>query len=79
MLVTSCVSCAFQLSHAQKSVPVFHYLELLYDWRVQWTAADQFMRLRFLFDDPIPPEEKSHRTFVELTGASERDGEGEEA
>lgn len=79
VLVTSCVSCAFQLSHAQKSVPVFHYLELLYDWRVQWTAADQFMRLRFLFDDPIPPEEKSHRTFVELTGASERDGEGEEA
>ncbi len=65
-LVTSCVSCAFQLSHAQSSVPVFHYLELLYDWRVQWTAADQYMRLRFLFDEPAPEAPSSHRTFVGL-------------
>ena len=35
-VVTACVSCAFQLSTAQRAVPVFHYLELLYDWRVDW-------------------------------------------
>lgn len=49
-IVTPCVSCAYLLSALQKDVPVFHYLELLYDWRVDWEHAEQYMKLRFLFD-----------------------------
>ncbi len=64
-IVTACVSCAFQLSVAQQAVPVFHYLELLYDWRIDWTHADLYMKLRFLFDD-ASDEESSGRAFVGL-------------
>ena len=67
-VVTACVSCAFQLSTAQRAVPVFHYLELLYDWRVDWAHADQYMKLRFLFDAE-PPAEAGNRAFVGLEGA----------
>lgn len=51
-IVTACVSCAFQLATKQDAVPVFHYLELLFDWRIDWRAADAYMKLRFLFDEP---------------------------
>ena len=50
-LVSACMSCTFLLSTAQRDLPVFHYLELLYDWRIPWDYADQYMKLRFLFDD----------------------------
>ena len=56
-LVTACMSCAFLLSQLQKDVPVFHYLELLYDWRIQWDYADQYMKVRFLFDDALGARE----------------------
>ena len=69
-VVTACVSCAFQLSTAQRAVPVFHYLELLYDWRVDWAHADQYMKLRFLFDAE-PPAEAGNRAFVGLEGADD--------
>lgn len=78
-IVTACVSCAFQLSMAQMAVPVFHYLELLYDWRVDWRGADQYMKLRFLFDEP--DEAGSGRVYAglagEAAGAAGADGEGE--
>lgn len=70
-IVTACMSCAFLLSKEQSDVPVFHYLELLYDWRIDWAAIPPYMTLRFLFDEPAPSEE-SRRTFVGLdAGAAE--------
>lgn len=66
-IVTACVSCAFMLSVAQHAVPVFHYLELLYDWRINWAHVDQYMKLRFLFDD-ASDEQASGRAFVGLEG-----------
>ena len=75
-LVTVCMSCAFLLSKQQKDVPVFHYLELLYDWRIDWDGMPPYMTLRFLFDEPSQTEE-SRRTFVSLDSdktAQEPDG-----
>ena len=66
-IVTACMSCAFLLSREQRDVPVFHYLELLYNWRIDWDATPPYMSLRSLFDEPAPAEE-SHRTFVGLGG-----------
>ena len=51
-IVAACVSCSFLLSVSQWRVPVFHYLELLFDWRIDWRAADAYMTLRFLFAEP---------------------------
>lgn len=73
-IVTPCVSCSFQLTMAQAELPVFHYLELLYNWRIDWAHADMFMKLRFLFDDLEPAEaqeQKSNRAFVSLESAKE--------
>lgn len=67
-IVTACVSCAFMLSTAQHAVPVFHYLELLYDWRINWAYADQYMKLRFLFDD-ASDNQAGGRAFVGLESA----------
>lgn len=50
-IVTACMSCAFQLNVAQDLVPVVHFLELLYQWRVDWASAPWWMKLRFLFDE----------------------------
>lgn len=50
-LVTACMSCTFLLSVMHPDLPVFHYLELLYDYRIPWEYADQYMKLRFLFED----------------------------
>ncbi|MDO5117834.1 MAG: (Fe-S)-binding protein [Eggerthellaceae bacterium] len=70
-IVTVCVSCAFQLSMAQRRVPVFHYLELLYNYRIDWYSADAWMKLRFLFDESLGVDEfqKSHRSFIGLEKA----------
>ena len=72
-IVTACVSCSFQLTMAQHQVPVFHYLELLYNWRIDWAHSDMFMKLRFLFDDvaDAPAEGKSNRAFVSLEASKE--------
>ena len=69
-IVTACVSCAYQLTAAQKAVPVYHYLELLYNWRIPWAAADQYMKLRFLFDESLGVVEAAggDRPFVGLGG-----------
>lgn len=50
-IVTACVSCAFSLVGSGCSVPVFHYLELLFNWNIPWHFAEGYMKLRFLFDD----------------------------
>lgn len=71
-IVTACVSCTFQLTMAQRAVPVFHYLELLYDWRIDWAHVDQYMKLRFLFDSPREQGTDSNpRAFVGLEAGSE--------
>lgn len=87
-IVTACMSCTFLLSKEQHDVPVFHYLELLYNWRIDWPNTPPYMTLRFLFDEPEPSEE-SRRTFVGLAPSGSRvsddavrdegaaDGEGE--
>lgn len=69
-IVTACVSCTFQLMMAQRKVPVFHYLELLFNWRIDWYHADAYMKLRFLFDDSlgVAKEAQGARSFVGLGG-----------
>ena len=69
-IVTACVSCTFQLMMAQREVPVFHYLELLFNWRIDWYHADAYMKLRFLFDDSLGVEKQGQgaRNFVGLGG-----------
>lgn len=62
-IVAACMSCTFLLSREQHDVPVFHYLELLYDWRIDWANTPPYMALRFLFDEP-EPSEQSRRTFM---------------
>ncbi len=76
-IVTACMSCSFQLTMAQHEVPVFHYLELLYNWRIDWMHVDSYMKLRFLFDDSLGVTKKSsgRRSFVGLGGDSETKGE----
>lgn len=69
-IVTPCVSCAFQLSVAQDDLPVYHYLELLYDWRIDWRHADQWMKLRFLFDAD-EPDDSGARSFVGIDASKE--------
>ena len=75
-IVAACVSCSFLLSVSQWRVPVFHYLELLFDWRIDWRAADAYMKLRFLFDEPAADGGEA-RPFKGL--ASEAGDDGEEA
>lgn len=53
-LVTPCISCTFSLFGAGCELPVFHYLELLFDWRIPWQYAQGYMKLRFLFEDADP-------------------------
>ena len=80
-IVTACMSCTFLLSREQHDVPVFHYLELLYNWRIDWPNTPPYMTLRFLFGEPEPSEE-SRRTFVGLSSdgveAAAGGGEGED-
>lgn len=56
-IVTPCMSCTFLLSVLTPDLPVFHYLELLFDWRIAWEHADQYMKLRFLFDSALGTRE----------------------
>lgn len=56
-MVTSCMSCTFLLSILSPEMPVYHYLELLFDYRIPWEYSDQYMKLRFLFDDALGTRE----------------------
>ncbi len=70
-IVTACMSCVFQLSMAQNAVPVVHYLELLYEWRIDWSNVGAWMKLRFLFDEVlgVVNAEESERAFKGLGGS----------
>lgn len=70
--VVACMSCALQLETFAAPISAFHYLELLYDWRIDWSRADSYMKLRFLFDDALDAVEgaSSSRAFASL-GAPE--------
>jgi Fe-S oxidoreductase len=67
-IVTACVSCTLLLSKLQQELPVYHYLELLFNWRVPWDDVDQYMKTRFLFDDV-----EGARSFVGLDGEGAAD------
>lgn len=65
-LVTACMSCANILGRHQKSLPVHHYLEFLYEHHIAWQHSPVYMELRILFEElhgqrsyqgTIPPEE----------------------
>lgn len=74
-IITSCMSCAYQLSVSQRAVPVFHYLELLCETRICWEEADTFMKLRFLFDDVLgATQEGTSRSFAALAVSKGDDG-----
>lgn len=69
-IVTACMSCAFQLNMAQSHVRAVHFLELLYNWPINWSYVGQWMKVRFLFDDTMGVEhasEGSNRKFERLT------------
>lgn len=70
-IVTACMSCTFQLNMAQPYVQCVHYLELLFNWRVDWSAVGQWMKLRFLFDDTLNDVELAgeERAFTGLGSA----------
>ncbi len=71
-LVTACLSCAFQLNMAQAAVPALHFLELLYDWRVDWASAGAWMKLRFLFGETLGVAgAEGGRAFVGLEAGGE--------
>ena len=67
-MVCACMSCAQLLTALATNMPCFHYLELLYNWRIDWAANDGYMKLRFLFDDVLGAEVQgaSNRVFVPL-------------
>ena len=50
-IVTGCVSCTFSLWGSQCELPVYHYLELLFNWSIPWNLAEGYLKLRFLFED----------------------------
>lgn len=52
-LVTACVSCTYSIFGAGTDIPVMHYLELLFNWDIPWQLADDYMKLRFMFDDIV--------------------------
>lgn len=70
-IVTACLSCTFQLNMAQPHVQCVHFLELLYNWRIDWSSVGAWMKVRFLFDETlgVTRRAKSGRTFAGLGGA----------
>lgn len=72
-LVTACMSCTFQLNMAQDLLPAIHFLELLYDWKIDWGRVAQYMKLRFLFNEQLGVVRKdSTRRFVNLEEGSQQ-------
>ena len=70
-IVTACMSCAFQLNMAQSHLPAVHFLELLFDWRIDWSRVGQWMKIRFLFDETLGVVERSSgsgRAYAGLGG-----------
>lgn len=53
-IVTACMSCASLLSACSTDMPVYHYLELLYDHRIPWESTSQLLAVQFLLNEDIP-------------------------
>jgi hypothetical protein len=54
-LVTYCVNCASAFYDPNGTIPVYYYLELLFDIRVDWPRAFQAVaevRERLMAEDP---------------------------
>lgn len=69
-IITACMSCAFQLNMAQSHIRAIHFLELLYNWPINWGLVGQWMKVRFLFDDTMGVSDASsasNRSFGRLT------------
>lgn len=69
-IVTACMSCTFQLNMAQSFVQCVHYLELLFDWRIDWQRVGAWMKQRFLFEDTPGQETDGERAFAGLSNAA---------
>lgn len=69
-IVCACMSCTFQLNMAQPYVQCVHYLELLFNWRIDWSRVGAWMKLRFLFEDTPGQETDGDRSFAGLTNAA---------
>ena len=69
------MSCTFQLNMAQPYVQCVHYLELLFDWRIDWRTVGSWMKLRFLFDETLGATEAGadDRAFAGLGGKATSD------
>ncbi len=81
-IVTACMSCAFQLNMAQKHLPAVHFLELLYDWRINWAGVGLWMKVRFLFDETLGVTLKdagSGRNYAGLGASGCGSGNADEA
>lgn len=52
-IATACVSCTYSIFGSGADIPVIHYLEMLFDWDIPWQLADNYLKLRFLFDDVV--------------------------
>ena len=50
-IVTPSISCTFSLFGSGCEVPMFHYLELLFNWEIPWSLSAGYLKLRFLFED----------------------------
>lgn len=77
-IVTACMSCAFQLTMAQNMLPAVHFLELLYNWRIDWSTVGAYMKLRFLFDESMGAIQNSEsgRAFAGLGAQDLKAAEG---
>lgn len=73
-IITTCMSCTFQLNMAQSHIQAVHFLELLYNWRINWGIVGGWMKVRFLFNDTLGVIENTNdaRKFEGL-GVSEDD------
>lgn len=66
-IITVCMSCAFQLNMAQKHLPCIHFLEFLFNRKIDWQSMEKYMKLRFLFNETLGVMEKgSGRDFAGL-------------
>lgn len=80
-IVTACMSCTFQLNMAQSHIPAVHFLELLYNWRINWESVGAWMKVRFLFNDTLGVirADEGSRSFAGLGSAENADARDKEA
>lgn len=70
-LVCGCMSCAASLTMAQTALPVFHYLEFLCEYPMDWRLLARPMALRFLLEDRPRGADDFGRDFIDLSQPEE--------